>query len=38
LRHTPREPDLDLALMARRYTLTGGNLRNIALAAGEGDA
>ncbi|ALL70935.1 ATPase, AAA family (plasmid) [Paraburkholderia caribensis MBA4] len=31
--HTPREPHLDLALMARRYNLTGGNIRNIALAA-----
>jgi ATP-dependent 26S proteasome regulatory subunit len=31
--HTPRDPDLDLALMARRYNLTGGNIRNIALAA-----
>ncbi|OUL68326.1 hypothetical protein CA603_52470 [Paraburkholderia hospita] len=30
MRHTPREADLDLSLIARRYTLTG---RNIALAA-----
>jgi ATP-dependent 26S proteasome regulatory subunit len=31
--HTPRDPALDLALMARRYNLTGGNIRNVALAA-----
>lgn len=31
--HTPRDPDLDLALMAHRYNLTGGNIRNVALAA-----
>ncbi|SAL28143.1 ATP-binding protein [Caballeronia humi] len=29
----PRDPALDLALMAKRYTLTGGNIRNVALAA-----
>ena len=31
--HTPRDPALDLGLMARRYNLTGGNIRNVALAA-----
>ena len=30
---TPRGPDLDLAMMARRFELAGGNIRNIALAA-----
>jgi SpoVK/Ycf46/Vps4 family AAA+-type ATPase len=30
---TPRDPALDLDLMARRYNLTGGNIRNVALAA-----
>ncbi|WP_374729457.1 ATP-binding protein [Caballeronia calidae] len=30
---TPRDPALDLAMMAKRYTLTGGNIRNVALAA-----
>ncbi|MBC8724319.1 ATP-binding protein [Paraburkholderia sp. 31.1] len=31
--HTPRDRDLDLALIARRYNLSGGNIRNVALAA-----
>ncbi len=31
--HTPRDPALDLGSMARRYNLTGGNIRNVALAA-----
>jgi len=30
---TPREPGLDLAGLARRFQITGGNIRNIALAA-----
>jgi MoxR-like ATPase len=30
---TPRDPALDLAFMARRFEVTGGNIRNIALAA-----
>jgi SpoVK/Ycf46/Vps4 family AAA+-type ATPase len=30
---TPRNPELDLEFMARRYELAGGNIRNIALAA-----
>lgn len=30
---TPRSPDLDTATLARRFELTGGNIRNIALAA-----
>jgi ATP-dependent 26S proteasome regulatory subunit len=30
---TPRSPDLDLDLLARRFELAGGNIRNIALAA-----
>jgi SpoVK/Ycf46/Vps4 family AAA+-type ATPase len=30
---TPRSPNLDLASMARRFELPGGNIRNIALAA-----
>jgi SpoVK/Ycf46/Vps4 family AAA+-type ATPase len=30
---TPRSTDLDLALMARRFELAGGSIRNIALAA-----
>ncbi len=30
---TPRDPDLDLDFLARRCELTGGNIRNIALAA-----
>ena len=30
---TPREPELDLAFLARRFEVTGGNIRNIALAA-----
>ena len=30
---TPRSPELDLAAMARRFELAGGNIRNIALAA-----
>ena len=30
---TPRGPDLDLALMARRFDLAGGHIRNIAVAA-----
>jgi ATP-dependent 26S proteasome regulatory subunit len=29
----PRDPDLDLALLARRLEISGGNIRNIALAA-----
>lgn len=29
----PRAPDLDLDFMARRFEITGGNIRNIALAA-----
>jgi hypothetical protein len=38
----PRDPDLDLALMARRFKLAGGNIRNIIvsaayLAAADGD-
>lgn len=30
---TPRSPDLDLDLMAHRFEIAGGNIRNIALAA-----
>ncbi len=30
---TPRNPNLDLAFMARRFELAGGSIRNIALAA-----
>jgi ATP-dependent 26S proteasome regulatory subunit len=30
---TPREDGLDLAALARRFELTGGNIRNVALAA-----
>jgi ATP-dependent 26S proteasome regulatory subunit len=30
---TPRQPDLDLAFMAQRFEIAGGNIRNIALAA-----
>ncbi len=30
---TPRDPMLDLEFMARRFDVTGGNIRNIALAA-----
>jgi SpoVK/Ycf46/Vps4 family AAA+-type ATPase len=30
---TPRDPALDLDFMARRFEITGGNIRNIALAA-----
>jgi SpoVK/Ycf46/Vps4 family AAA+-type ATPase len=30
---TPRDPGLDLACLARRFQVTGGNIRNIALAA-----
>jgi len=30
---TPRTDDVDLALLARRYELAGGNIRNIALGA-----
>ena len=30
---TPREPDLDLEFLARRFQVTGGNIRNIALSA-----
>ena len=30
---TPRSPDLDLDLMARRFEIAGGNIRNIAVAA-----
>jgi SpoVK/Ycf46/Vps4 family AAA+-type ATPase len=29
----PRDPDLDLAFLARRFQMTGGNIRNIALSA-----
>jgi SpoVK/Ycf46/Vps4 family AAA+-type ATPase len=29
----PREPDLDLALLARRFRLAGGNIRNILVGA-----
>ncbi len=31
---TPRDPDLDTSSLARRFEITGGNIRNIALAAG----
>jgi SpoVK/Ycf46/Vps4 family AAA+-type ATPase len=31
--NTPRCPDLDLDLIARRFEFTGGNIKNIALAA-----
>lgn len=30
---TPRDPDIDLALIARRFDLSGGSIRNVALAA-----
>jgi ATP-dependent 26S proteasome regulatory subunit len=30
---TPRDPDLDLELMARCFEIAGGNIRNVALAA-----
>jgi SpoVK/Ycf46/Vps4 family AAA+-type ATPase len=30
---TPRDGDLDLALLAQRYEMTGGNIKNVALAA-----
>lgn len=30
---TPRDSGLDLALLARRFEMTGGNIRNVALAA-----
>jgi SpoVK/Ycf46/Vps4 family AAA+-type ATPase len=30
---TPREPGLDLAFLARQFQITGGSIRNIALAA-----
>jgi SpoVK/Ycf46/Vps4 family AAA+-type ATPase len=30
---TPRDPALDLSFMARRFEISGGNIRNIALAA-----
>jgi SpoVK/Ycf46/Vps4 family AAA+-type ATPase len=30
---TPLAPDLDFGLLARRYPITGGNIRNIILAA-----
>ena len=30
---TPRDPALDIDFMARRFEITGGNIRNIALAA-----
>ena len=30
---TPRKPDIDLPFMARRFEITGGNIRNIALTA-----
>jgi SpoVK/Ycf46/Vps4 family AAA+-type ATPase len=30
---TPRDPEMDLDFMARRFEVTGGNIRNIALAA-----
>lgn len=30
---TPRAPDLDLDFMARQFKLTGGNIKNVALAA-----
>ena len=29
---TPRDPALDLALLAQRFQMTGGNIRNIAVA------
>lgn len=32
-REAPLEPDIDLDLLAERYRLTGGNIRNIALTA-----
>lgn len=31
--NTPRNPNLDLGLVARRFEITGGSIRNIALAA-----
>ena len=30
---TPRSPEVDFALLARQFQITGGNIRNIALAA-----
>lgn len=30
---TPRDPDINLALLSQRYEMTGGNIRNVALAA-----
>jgi ATP-dependent 26S proteasome regulatory subunit len=30
---TPRDDALDLALLAQRYEMTGGNIKNVALAA-----
>jgi ATP-dependent 26S proteasome regulatory subunit len=30
---TPRDPNADLALMAQRFEIAGGSIRNIALAA-----
>jgi SpoVK/Ycf46/Vps4 family AAA+-type ATPase len=30
---TPKAPDLDLDLLARRFELAGGNIRNVALGA-----
>jgi hypothetical protein len=30
---TPRDPGLDLKFLARRFQITGGNIRNIALSA-----
>jgi hypothetical protein len=32
-RATPRDPEMDLNFLARRFEITGGNIRNIALAA-----
>ena len=32
-RDTPRDTELDLALLANRYEMTGGNIKNIAVAA-----
>jgi ATP-dependent 26S proteasome regulatory subunit len=32
-KETPRSPDLDLAFVANRLEIAGGNIRNIALAA-----
>jgi len=30
---TPRDPDLDYAVLAERFEMTGGSIRNVALAA-----